>query len=417
MHAQIPIVVTGMGAVSAVGIGCKTMFDNLVAGVPGVAPITQFDPAPLDVKFAGEVKDFNPGQYLDRKIANRIGRYAQFAIAAVQEAIAAAGLDLAQEDPGRVATMVASAIGDFPFMEEQMFKFFSKGPGRINPFTVPRVSTSMASGNISLALNLTGPSYSVSSACATGSHALATAWMLLRAGLADVALVGGTEAAICATFMESYIALRALSTRNDAPEKASRPFDRDRDGFVMGEGCGVMVLETLEHARRRNAPILAELAGIGMTCDAYHITAAHPDGRGSADAMKLAMVSADLGPDQIGCIYAHGTATPINDPIETTAIKTAFGEQARRIPVNSIKSMIGHCIGAAGALNAVSAVMTLNHGVIPPTINLDNPDPACDLDYVPNVARHQACRAVMANAFGFGGQNCVLIFRKLDGQS
>jgi len=412
MQPHVPIVVTGMGALSAVGIGCETMFANLTAGVSGIAPITLFDPAPLDVRFAGEVKDFNPGLYLDRKIANRIGRYAQFAVAAVQEAIASAGLDLSQEDPGRVATLVASAIGDFPCLEEQMFKFFSKGPGRINPFTVPRVSTSMASGNISLVFNLTGPSYSVSSACATGSHALATAWLLLRAGLADVALVGGTESAICASFIESYIALRALSTRNDAPEKASRPFDRERDGFVMGEGCGVMVLETLDHARRRNSPILAELAGIGMTCDAYHITAAHPDGRGSADAMKLALVSAGLGPDGIDYIHAHGTATPINDPIETTAIKTAFGEQAYRIPINSIKSMIGHCIGAAGALSAVSAVMTLNRGIIPPTINLDNPDPACDLDYVPNEARRQECRAVMVNAFGFGGQNCVLVFRK-----
>ena len=410
-HSPPRIVVTGLGAISPVGLTNRETFDHLIAGRSGVGRITQFDSSRLPVHIAGEVKDFEATKYLDVKAARRIGRYAHFAIAASAEAIQEAGLDLTRVDPSRVATLVASAIADFPFLESQMLHFFRKGPGRSNPFAVPRISTSMASGNVALQYGLTGPGFSVSSACATGSHALATAWMMLRLGFADVALAGGAESAITETYLESFCALRALSTRNDEPEKASRPFDRMRDGFVMAEGAAVLVLETLEHARRRSARILAEFAGIGMSCDAYHITSAHPDGRGASQAMDQALKSAGLAPGQIDYINAHGTSTDVNDPIETQAIKTTFGDLAHAVPISSIKSMIGHAIGASGALEAATCVNVINRGVIPPTINQEHPDPTCDLDYVPNQARRRTVRTAMSNSFAFGGQNCILIFK------
>ena len=412
MSIEQRIVITGMGAVSPVGLNCQETFNGLVAGKSGIARITSFDPSGIACQVAGEVKGFEPADYMDRKMARRIGRYAQFSIAATREALAQSGLDLAEENSSRIACIVSSAIADFPMVEDQMNKIFAQGKRSISPFTVPRVSTSMAAGNIALEFGLTGVSYSLSSACATGSHSIANALMILKLGLADVVLAGGAESAICDTFVSSYIAMRALSTRNDEPERASRPFDRDRDGFVIGEGCGVLVLETLERAQRRGANILAELSGIGMSCDAYHITSAHPDGRGAAQAMTSALNSAGLEPADVGYINAHGTATQVNDPIETNAIKTVFGELAYQTPVSSIKSMIGHSIGAAGALEAVACIMALNRGIIPPTINLDNPDPKCDLDYVPHTAREKELGAVMSNSFAFGGQNCVLIFQK-----
>ena len=412
MTTEPRIVITGMGAISPVGLSCQDTFDNLVAGQSGIDRITLFDPSRSPCQIAGEVKEFEPKNYMDHKKARRIGRYAQFSIAATREALAQAQLDLTVEDPSRIACLVSSAIGDFPMLEDQMNLFSEKGRGRISPFTVSRVSTSMAAGNIALEFGLTGVSYGVSSACATGSHSLATAMMILKLGLADVVLAGGAEAAVCETFLESYAVMRALTTRNDAPARASRPFDKERDGFVSAEGCGVLVLETLERAQQRGANILAELSGMGMSCDAYHITSAHPDGRGAAQAMTAALNSAGLGPADVDYINAHGTATQVNDPIETNAIKIAFGEFAGQIPVSSIKSMIGHSIGAAGALEAVTCVMALNAGVIPPTINLDNPDPKCDLDYVPHTAREKDLNTVMSNSFAFGGQNCVLIFRK-----
>jgi len=412
MNSEKQIVITGMGAISPVGLNCQDTFDQLVAGKSGVSRINLFDPSQIQCQVAGEVKGFDPVDYMDRKMARRIGRYAQFSIAATQEALAQSGLDLANEDRSRIACVVSSAIGDFPMVEEQMKAFYGQKKKAISPFTVPRVSTSMAAGNIALEYGLTGLSYGVSSACATGSHSLATAMMVLKLGLADIVLAGGSEAAICETFLKSYIAMRALSTRNDEPERASRPFDKDRDGFVIAEGCGVMVLETKEKAQQRGAPILAELAGAGMTCDAFHITSAHPDGEGAAQAMTAALNSAGLNAGDVDYINAHGTSTPVNDPIETNAIKTAFGDRARQIPVSSTKSMTGHAIGAAGALEAIICVKAMEAGVIPPTINLDHPDPDCDLDYVPHQAREQELNVVMSNSFAFGGQNCVLIFRK-----
>jgi len=408
------IVITGMGAVSPVGLNCQDTFDSLTAGKSGIARINSFDASGMTCQVAGEVKDFEPADYMDRKMARRIGRYAQFSIAATLEALAQSGIDLGQEDPSRIACIVSSAIADFPMVEDQMEKIFTRNKFNISPFTVPRVSTSMAAGNIALEFGLTGVSYSLSSACATGSHSIANALMLLKQGMADVVLAGGAESAICKTFVSSYIAMRALSSRNDEPERASRPFDRDRDGFVIAEGCGVLVLETLERAQQRGAPILAELVGTGMTCDAFHITSAHPDGKGAAQAMTTALNSAGLNREDVDYINAHGTATQVNDPIETKAIKTVFGERARQLAVSSTKSMTGHAIGAAGALEAVACIMALNANVIPPTINLDTPDPDCDLDYVPHHAREKELNVVMSNSFAFGGQNSVLIFRKFD---
>ena len=412
MNQEQRVVITGMGAVSPLGLSCRETFDGLLAGRSGITRISLFDPSNIACQVAGEVKDFEPVDYMDRKLARRIGRYAQFSIAATREALAQSGLDLEQEDSSRIACVVSSAIGDFPMVEDQMRVFFGTGRQSISPFTVPRVSTSMAAGNIALEFGLTGVSYGVSSACATGSHSLATGLMLLKLGMADVVLAGGSESAICETFLKSYIAMRALSTSNDEPERSSRPFDRDRDGFVIAEGCSVLVLETLERARERGATILAELAGIGMTCDAFHITSAHPDGAGAAQAMKSALDSAGVTAEEIDYINAHGTATPVNDPIETNAIKQVFGDRAYQIPVSSTKSMSGHLIGAAGALEAMVCVKAMETGMIPPTINLDNPDPSCDLDYVPHKARAADLNVVMSNSFAFGGQNCVLVFRK-----
>jgi len=412
MISEQRIVITGMGAISSVGLGCQQMFDGLIAGKSGIDRISLFDPSNIQCQVAGEVKGFDPANHMDVKMARRIGRYAQFSLAATQEALAQSGLDLDNEDKSRISCIVSSAIGDFPMVEEQMNNWFAGKRRMISPFTVPRVSTSMSAGNIALEYGLTGVSFGLSSACATGSHSLATGMMLLKLGQADVVLAGGAEAAICETFLQSYIAMRALSTRNDEPQRSSRPFDRDRDGFVIAEGCGVMVLETLENARRRGAPILAELAGVGMTCDAFHITSAHPDGVGAATAMTAAMKSAGVTPDQVDYINAHGTSTPVNDPIETNAIKVALGENAYRVPVSSTKSMTGHAIGAAGALEAIICVKAIQAYTIPPTINLDHPDPDCDLDYVPFEARSKKLDVVMSNSFAFGGQNCVLVIRK-----
>ena len=405
------IVITGLGAVSAVGIGSRETFASLVAGRSGIDRITRFDPSGVTYGIAGEVKGFDPLAYMEAKQARRIGRYAQFALAATNEALCSARLDLAAEDRDRVAAVIGSSIGDFPLLEEQIYRFRTKGPGSINPFTVPRVSSSMASAQVSLVHGLTGPSFGLASACATGSHSIAAAWMLLKAGLADVALAGATDAPISPSFVDAYAVMGVLAKQVEDPARASRPFDRDRTGFVVAEGCAVLVLETTAHARARGATILAELAGIGMSCDAHHVTACDPEGRGAARAMTLALHSAGLDASQVDYINAHGTSTVLNDAAETRAIKAALGEHAHLTPVSSIKSMIGHAIGGAGALEAMTCVMALNYGVIPPTINLDNADPVCDLDYVPGVARRRDLRVVMSNSFAFGGQNCVLVFR------
>lgn len=406
------VVVTGMGAVASLGDDCGEIFGNLICGRSGVDRITQFDASNNRCRIAGEARTFDPLRYMDRKLAKRVGRYAQFALAASQQALAQSALDLAAEDPERIATIIGTAIGDFAILEEQLWQYAQVGYNRINPFTVPRVSTNMAAAHVAMQYGFSGPSYGCASACATGSHALANAWMVLRSGLADVALSGGVEAAITESFLESYVAMGALSLRNDEPQRASRPFDKGRDGFVLGEGGAVLLLETEEHALARGATILAELAGAGLSADAYHMTAAHPEGRGARQAMERAMRAGGIAPDEVGYINAHGTATQINDAIETIAIRNTFGERAYEIPVSSVKSMLGHSIGGAGALEAMVSVMTICRGVIPPTINLEEPDEACDLDYVPQYARHENVDVVLSNSFAFGGHNAVLAFRR-----
>jgi 3-oxoacyl-[acyl-carrier-protein] synthase II len=409
------VVVTGMGAVCSLGNSCQEIYGNLVAGKSGVDKISYYDASRYDCRIAAEARGFDPNDFIDRKAAKRMGRYAQIAIAATDQAVAQARLDMTRVEPGRVATVVATAIADWPMVEGEIARIVTDGPGRTNPFTVPRVSTNMASGLVSLHLGATGPGFGVTSACATGSHSLALAWLMLRSGLADVVVAGGTDSSITRCYVEAFTVMGALSTsHNDDPLRASRPFDRNRDGFVLGEGGAVLILETEAHAQARGAPIFAELAGVGMTSDAHHMVAAHPTGAGAAEAIRQALRSGGIRPEEIGYINAHGTSTPLGDPVETRAIKDALGEEvARRTPVSSTKSMMGHCIGGAGALEAMTTVMTLNCGTLPPTINLDEPDEQCDLDYVPNVARCvENLEVAISNSFAFGGQNAVLAFRR-----
>ncbi len=405
--------VTGLGAVSAFGIGREALWSGLTAGRSGIGPISLYDASPYAARIAGEVSSYIPGDHFGRKTLRRLGRFAQFGILATAEALAHSGIDSATVPPGRVATIVGSGIGDFEMVENQILLMKKRGPGKVNPFTVPRVITNMASANIAIEHGFTGPSFGTSSACATGAHAIAMSMLMLRAGIVDVAIAGGAEACISPAVVEAYCALRALSTREVAPEQASRPFDRDRDGFVIAEGAGILILEREEHARRRNASPLAELAGFGMSCDAHHITASPQDGKIAAQAMTLALEDARLGPEDIHYVNAHGTSTQLNDSAETAALKVAFGSRAGSIPVSSTKSMTGHTLGAAGALEAVVSIMAIRNGILPPTINLEHPDPACDLDYVPGTAREAKVGAGMSNSFGFGGQNCVLVMKGL----
>lgn len=412
MKNQEQVVVTGIGAVTPIGIGCKNFFTSLISGTSGVDRITRYDPSPYKCQIAAEVKDYDPSEYFNRKDLKRMGRYSQFALIAADEAISNSGLNFSDIDTTKTSVIVASAIGDFPMIEKQIRGFIKNGPGHMSAFTVPRVSSNMASSWISLKYSIMGPGFGISSACSTSCHAIAISYMLIKSGIADICITGGTEAGISPTFVESYVALRALSTRNNEPLCASRPFDKNRDGFVIGEGSGVLILESLSHARQRNAHILAEISGIGMSSDAYHITAPHPDGLGAVLAMKQSLNDAHISMFDIDYINAHGTSTIWNDIVETKAIKKVFGDSSKKIPVSSIKSMIGHCISASGCLEAISSIMSLNHNIIPPTINHDCPDPDCDLNYVPNKALKKKMNYIMSNSFAFGGQNCVLIFRK-----
>jgi 3-oxoacyl-[acyl-carrier-protein] synthase II len=408
------IVISGIGAVSAVGIGANTFFDNLSNGVSGIGKITHYDASPQASQIAGEIKGFAPEDYFSKKMIRRTGRYIQFGLLSAHEAVENAQLKLDDEDATRMGCLFSSGIGDFPMAEESVLVYHNQGAGKMSPFTTPRASANMVSANISLELGLKGPSLGLTSACTSGAHAIAIAAIMLQAGHADVIIAGAAESCLSPAAVESYIALRALSTRNENPTRASRPFDKDRDGFVIAEGAAALVMETREHAEKRGAPILAELAGCALNCDAYHITAPHPQGDGATNAMLLALQNAGLAIDDVDYINAHGTSTPINDPSETNAIKRAFGDRAYDIPVSSIKSMIGHSLGASGALEAVTCVKAMQENLIPPTINLDNPDPLCDLDYVPHTSRKKDLNVVLSNSFGFGGQNCVLAFKKFD---
>ena len=406
------VVITGLGAVTPIGNTVAAYWAGLLSGVNGVAPITLFDPSKHACRFAAEVKDFDPSGVLDPKETKRWDRFCQFGVVAAKEALAHSGLEITDANRQRIGVIIGSGVGGLLTMETQAHVLEGKGPGRVSPFTVPMMIPNMATGLAAIALGAQGPSSAVATACAAGSNAIGDAFRLLQQGHADAMVCGGAESAITPLGVAGFASAKALSFRNDDPATASRPFDAERDGFVIGEGAGILVLETLEHAQARGAEILGEVVGYGMTCDAHHITSPIPGGLGGARAMSLALDDAGLKADDIDYVNAHGTSTPANDSNETAAIKTALGERAKAIPVSSTKSMTGHLLGGSGGIEAVAAVLALQNGVVPPTINHQNPDPACDLDVVPNQARDQIISTALSNSFGFGGHNVCLAFRR-----
>ena len=410
-------VVTGTGAVTPIGNDARTYWRNLLAGVSGGGPITSFDASAFDVRIAAEVKDFDPTVAMDRKMARRMSRFIHFGMAAAAEAVEDAGLDFSTwpvERRDRCAVVINTGGGGIEQVTDGAEAIRLKGPGQVSPFAIPALSGSMAAAQVSMRYGLTGPVITQVAACASGVIAYQDALRLIRSGECDVVLAGGSEAPLLPVAFAALGNMGALSRRNDDPERASRPFDRDRDGFLFGEGAGVMVVESAQHALDRGATILAEIIGAALTADAFHISAPEPTGRGAAMAMTRAMGDARVTPEQVDYIVAHGTSTPLNDVTETRAIKAAFGERAYQLPISSPKSMIGHLLGGAGAAAAIAAVGSIRDGCVPPTINLDNPDPECDLDYVPNVKRETAVDTAMVNGFGFGGQNAVAIFRRFE---
>jgi 3-oxoacyl-[acyl-carrier-protein] synthase II len=405
------VFVTGAGVITPIGNRLEEFWARLIAGESGAGPITRFDAGAYDTRFACEVKDFSLDGVLDRKEAKRMDRFAQFAIVASHEAVHNASLDAAALDMDRAGVLIGSGIGGMETFETQHRALIEKGPGRVSPFFIPMMISDMAAGQVSIQLGWRGPNFCTVSACASGAHAIGEALRLLRAGDADVMLAGGAEATITPMAVAGFGNMRALSTRNDDPQRASRPWDMERDGFVIGEGAGVLVLESEEHARRRGAPVLCELAGYGASGDAYHMTAPSEDGNGAARAMRRALQDAGMAPGEVQYINAHGTSTPAGDPIEVTAVRSVFCEHASRLMMSSTKSMTGHLLGAAGGLEAVVTALTLTRGVVPPTINLEKPDPTCDLDLVPNQARTVPVKAAISNSFGFGGHNVTLALR------
>lgn len=409
------VVITGLGVVSPIGTGVEKFWSNLVAGVSGIDIIKRFDPVEigLSVHIAGEVKDFEPEKYFDKKDAQKVSDFIKFAVAAAEEAIKDSGLLESKFDPYRVGVIIGTGIGGLRDIEEQQKVLMEKGPRRVSPFFIPYGISNMASGLVAIRFGFKGPNYCVVSACATGNHSIGDAMRLIQKGDIDVAIAGGCESAITPLGVAGFASMKALSTRNHEPQKASRPFDRDRDGFVMGEGAGILVLEEYEHAKARGAKIYAELVGYGVTDDAYHITAPCADGEGAYMCMKLAIEDAGIRPEEVDYINAHGTSTPLNDKSETLAIKRLFGEHAYKLKISSNKSMIGHLLGAAGAVEAVATVKSIQTGIIPPTINLENPDTECDLDYVPNKAIEYTVNYALSNSFGFGGTNACLLFKRL----
>lgn len=411
------VVITGLGTLNPCGLSAGATWRALLAGESGIARITAFDASELAVQIAGEVKGFDPTRCLDDREVRRVGRYAQLAVAACDEALADAGFDR-ERGPWPLAPAfsiyVGSGVGGMPELIDGAFTVRDEGARRLSPFFIPRSLVNLAAGLLAIRYAAQGPSLCISTACASGNHSIGEAWRLLRSGEAEVALAGGCESSISPLGVAGFMSMKALSRRNDDPATASRPFDRERDGFVIGEGAGVVVLETLEHAQRRGARIYAELVGYGASTDAFHITAAPDSGEGAARAMRAALRSADLQPADVDHINAHGTSTPTNDRVETAAIHAVFGEHARALTVHASKSLTGHLLGAAGGLEAVITALTLHHGVVPATANLRNPDPACDLDYVADGPRACAPRVALSNAFGFGGTNAVLAFQRWD---
>ncbi len=404
--------VTGIGALTPLGLDMAATWDNLVAGKSGIDYITLFDASNMAVKFAGEVKGFDPNDYIDRKSARRMDRFAQLAVAAGYQAVENANLKIDGANRDDIGVFIGSGIGGLTTLFEQAKVLVEKGPDRVSPFLAPMMIADIAAAQISIALGARGPNMCMTSACSSGSDAIGAAAEYIKYGNAQVMIAGGAEAIINPLGVTAFSALKALSTRNDAPQKASRPFDKDRDGFILAEGAVVLILEKLEHALNRGANILAEIIGYGATADSFHVTQPLESGEGAAKAMVMAMKRGDIEPGEIDYINAHGTSTQLNDAMETKAIKTAFGEYAYKIPISSTKSMTGHLIGCAGALEPAICIMTINRGIIPPTINYDTPDPTCDLDYVPNKARPAKVNTALTNSFGFGGHNSVLILRK-----
>jgi len=406
------VVVTGIGLVTPVGNDVKTSWENLKGGKSGIDIIKGFDTTKYPTKIGAEVKDFTLDNFHPKNL-RRMDKFVQFALKAAIEAIQDSGILLSEEEKERTGVIIGAGIGGLRVIEEQHKILLESGPSRVSPFLIPMLIPDIAAGQVAIHFGLKGVNFATVSACASGAHALGVALNLLRNGVTDIAIAGGTESCITPLGLAGFCSMKALSTRNDAPEKASRPFDRERDGFVMGEGAGIVVLETIEHAIARNAPkIYAEFIGAGMSCDAYHITAPDPDGKGAFLSMKYALENAGIKPEDIDYINAHGTSTPLNDKSETNAIKKLLGEKAYETPVSSIKSMIGHLLGASGAVEFIATALTIKEGVIPPTINYEYPDPECDLDYVPNKTRKKDVKVAISNSFGFGGHNITLALKK-----
>jgi 3-oxoacyl-[acyl-carrier-protein] synthase II len=409
------VVVTGLGVLSPIGLDAGEFWRSLIEGRSGIERITKFDPDGMTSQIAGELKGFDPKAHLDAKEVRRTDPFVQYALVASQQAYDQAGFGDGDVDPSRFAAIIGSGIGGIQTLEAQHSILMNRGPDRVSPFFVPMMIADMASGQVSMRFNAKGSNFATVSACSSGAHAIGEAWELLGSGQADVALAGGSEAPITPLALAGFCAMKALSTRNDDPGTASRPFDVDRDGFVMSEGAGVVLLETLEHAKSRGAEILGEIIGYGSTADAYHLTAPAPEGEGAARAMKAALESASLSPDEVDYINAHGTSTPLNDKFETMAIKSVFGTHSDKVLVSSTKSMTGHLLGAAGGVETVACLRAVVEGVVPPTMNLKNPDPECDLDYVPDEPRRHPVRVAISNSFGFGGHNVTLAVKKFEG--
>jgi 3-oxoacyl-[acyl-carrier-protein] synthase II len=407
------VVVTGLGAVTPLGTGLDKTWNAICAGQSGIARITRFDPTGYDAQIAGEVKDFDPAQFIEKKEIKKMDPFIHYAVGAAQMAVDDAGYKVAPEEATRVGVYIGSGIGGLGSIEYYHKILQEKGPGRVSPFFIPMTIINLASGQVAIRMGAKGPNSCAVTACATGNHCIGDAFRLIQRDEADVMVAGGAEAAITPLGVAGFASAKALSFRNDEPARASRPFDQDRDGFVLGEGAGVLVLEELEHARRRGARIYAEVIGYAMNSDAYHITAPPEEGEGAVRCMELALKDAGIAKDQVGYINAHGTST-MADAIETKAIKQVFGEQAYRIPVSSTKSMTGHLLGAAGGIEAIFSILAIHHGLLPPTINLEHPDPACDLDYVPNKVRPASLSVALSNSFGFGGVNACVLFRRMD---
>lgn len=404
------VVITGVGLVTPLGVGKDGVWERILAGESGIAPITRFDTAKHDTKIAGEVKDFRAEDYVSVKESKRMDLFIQFALAATKIAMEDSGIDMSKEDAERAGVVVGTGLGGLPTLEKYHSIYLERGPGRISPFFIPMLIANEAPGHIAIQYGIKGPNLCIVTACATGAHSIGDASRVIQYGDADIMVAGGCEANLTPLTVGGFNAMKALSTRNDAPQAASRPFEKDRDGFVVSEGAGIVILEELEHARKRGARIYAEILGYGYNGDAHHITAPCPDGDGFIRCINMALRDGSLKPDVVDYINAHGTSTDLNDQTETLAIKKVFGERAYKIPVSSTKSMTGHLLGAAGAIEAIFSVLAIRDQICPPTINYETPDPDCDLDYVPNKARNHTINIAMSNSFGFGGTNCTLIF-------